>query len=71
MELRVERDGHRLAALSGRLDALSPLKVLDRGYAVARDGAGAVLRRAAQFTPGLAFRLRVADGDVPARVEGR
>ncbi|HXH63246.1 MAG TPA: exodeoxyribonuclease VII large subunit, partial [Gemmatimonadales bacterium] len=71
MELRLERDGHRLAALGGRLDALSPLKVLDRGYAVARDRAGSVLRRIAQFTPGLDFTLRVADGDVAARAEGR
>ncbi|HEY6808982.1 MAG TPA: exodeoxyribonuclease VII large subunit [Gemmatimonadales bacterium] len=71
MELRLERGGHRLAAVGGRLDALSPLKVLDRGYAVARDASGAVLRRVAQFTPGLAFRLRVADGDVPARAEPR
>jgi len=71
MELRLERGGHRLAAVGGRLDALSPLKVLDRGYAVARDESGSVLRRVAQFTPGLAFRLRVADGDVAARAEGR
>jgi hypothetical protein len=28
-----------------------------------------VLKRVADFVPGSAFRLRVADGDVPARVE--
>jgi exodeoxyribonuclease VII large subunit len=68
LERRIERLGHRVAELAGRLDALSPLKVLERGYAVARDGSGAVLRRVEQFTPGLAFRLRVTDGDVPAQV---
>ena len=58
-----------LARLTASLEALSPLKVLERGYAVARDAGGRVLRRVADFPPGLAFRLRVADGDVPARAE--
>ncbi len=69
MGRRLERAAARVAAAAGRLDALSPLRVLARGYAVARNAAGGVLRRAAQFPPGLAFRLRVADGEVPARVE--
>ena len=60
-----------LARLAAALDALSPLKVLDRGYAVARDAAGRVLRRTSEFPAGLAFRLRVTDGEVPARVEER
>ena len=68
MALRLERWGHQLSGVSGQLDALSPLKTLERGYAVARDAEGRVLRRVAQFPPGLAFRLRVVDGDVPARV---
>ena len=44
-----------------------PLKVLERGYGVAQDGAGQVLRRRAEFTPGLPFTLRVTDGSVFAR----
>ncbi len=60
-----------LARYGASLDALSPLKVLDRGYAVARDAAGTVLRRVADFPPGRAFRLRVTDGEVPARAEPR
>jgi exodeoxyribonuclease VII large subunit len=46
---------------------LSPLRVLARGYAVARDADGRVLRRVEQFPPGRSFRLRVTDGEVPAR----
>jgi exodeoxyribonuclease VII large subunit len=57
----------RLARLAAGLDALSPLKVLHRGYAVARDQAGGVLKRVAQFAPGTPFRLTVSDGDVQAR----
>jgi exodeoxyribonuclease VII large subunit len=60
-----------LSRLGASLDALSPLKVLDRGYAVARDERGMVLRRLADFPAGRPFRLRVTDGEVPARAEPR
>jgi len=68
IERRLERGRHALGAAGGRLDALSPLKILERGYALARDAEGRVLKRVAQLTPGLAFRLRVTDGEVAARV---
>src|SRR5206468_4069695 len=45
--LRLERQHHRLSAVSGRLDALSPLRILARGYALARDAEGRVLKRVA------------------------
>lgn len=64
---RLERSAARLGAAGGRLDALSPLRVLARGYAVARDADGRVLRRVEQFPPGRAFRLRVTDGEIAAR----
>jgi exodeoxyribonuclease VII large subunit len=69
MTRSLERFDARLGAMGARLDVLSPLQVLERGYAVARDTDGRVLRRLAQLPPGLAFRLRVRDGEVPARVE--
>ena len=59
----------RADRLGAALEALSPLKVLERGFAVARDEAGRVLRRVAEFGPGMPFRLRVADGEVRSRVE--
>jgi exodeoxyribonuclease VII large subunit len=68
MARQLERSRARLSEGGARLDALSPLKVLERGYAVARDASGAVLRRVAQFTPGTGFRLRVHDGEIAARV---
>jgi exodeoxyribonuclease VII large subunit len=67
---RLERPRRDLERLGAQLDALSPLRVLERGYAVARDGDGHVLRRRAEFRPGLPFTLRVVDGEVPSRVEG-
>jgi len=68
MGLRLERHRHQLATAGGRLDALSPLQILGRGYSLARDARGRVLRRVTQFPAGLAFRLRVSDGEVSARV---
>jgi exodeoxyribonuclease VII large subunit len=61
------RDG--LAALAGRLHALSPLSTLARGFAVPLDEGGRLLRATADFAPGAPFRLRVVDGTVSARVE--
>lgn len=65
----VERRGARLERLGGQLEALSPLATLERGYAVPLDPRGRVLRRLEMFAPGDPFRLRVVDGEVPARVE--
>ena len=73
-----QRARHRVASLAGRLDALSPLSTLHRGYAVPRDLAGHTLREVAEFAPGLAFELLLRDGSVqattnsvrPARAEG-
>lgn len=69
MERRVARDRARLGRVAGQLDALSPLAVLGRGYAMARDAEGRVLRTQADFPPGTRFTLTVADGPVAARVE--
>jgi exodeoxyribonuclease VII large subunit len=71
LERRLSEPRRALELLAAQLDALSPLRVLDRGYSVARDGDGRVLRRVEQFTPGLGFGLRVSDGDVRARVDPR
>ena len=66
---RLERSRALLTAHSARLDALSPLKILARGYAVATGADGRVLKRVAQLSAGTSFRLRVTDGAVGARVD--
>ena len=67
---QLDRRATRLEQAAAKLDALSPLEVLGRGYAVARDESGGVLKRAEHFTPGLKFRLTLADGDVRAETLG-
>ncbi len=52
---------------SGSLDALSPLKVLARGYSIAYSVDG-VATSAKTFKPGDAIRVRMADGNVAATV---
>jgi exodeoxyribonuclease VII large subunit len=56
----------RLAVHAARLDALSPLAVLGRGYAIAHDAGGRVLHRAAEVSPGDALRVRLHEGEVEA-----
>jgi exodeoxyribonuclease VII large subunit len=69
IENHLGRRRETLDLVAARLDALSPLRVLGRGYAVARGSDGRVLRRVGDFPAGSPFTLRVQDGDVPARVE--
>ena len=56
----------QLRAAAGRLNALSPLATLSRGYAVARDAKGKALTSTAQFRAGLEFELLLHDGRVGA-----
>ncbi len=70
MRTAKERRAAQLDQLGGRLDALSPLRVLARGYSVARDDEGRVLKRTRDFSAEDEFRLTVSDGDVRARLTG-
>lgn len=62
----VERRRARVEMLAGRLNALSPLHTLARGYAVARTPQGATLSEWGQFVPGTPFDLWLRDGIVSA-----
>ena len=59
----VDRAGSELAAAAGKLDALSPLKVLSRGYSIAYAD-DVVATSAGAFAPGDTVRVRMADGSV-------
>jgi exodeoxyribonuclease VII large subunit len=63
----IDRRRARVAALGGRLNALSPLATLTRGYAVARADDGRALTSASQFSDDMPFNLVLRDGTVGAR----
>ena len=67
-ELQTRRGA--LAALAASLDALSPLKVLGRGYALARDEGGHVVSSVSQVRAGQPISLRLADGTLDCTVMG-
>jgi exodeoxyribonuclease VII large subunit len=61
-----ERRRARIESVAGRLQALSPLAVLGRGFAVARAANGATLSDVGQFRPDGTFDLWLRDGIVAA-----
>jgi exodeoxyribonuclease VII large subunit len=67
-ELLLERRRAGLDHASARLQALSPLATLSRGYAIVRAG-GAAVREASAVTPGERLEIELAVGALGARVE--
>jgi exodeoxyribonuclease VII large subunit len=69
LERTLQRSTVRVGALDARLHSLSPLAVLDRGYALVLDAAGTLVRSATQLAPGDQLVTRLADGVFNSRVE--
>ena len=57
------------AALAASLDAMSPLKVLGRGYAMAQNEAGQILKSYRDTAPGDRVSVTLGEGGLTARVE--
>lgn len=67
---RVERGRAGLAEAAARLESLSPLAVLARGYALVRRARdGVIVREASQLEPGERLAVRLAQAELEARVE--
>ena len=60
----------RLTEVAGKMDVLSPLATLGRGYALPQNASGRILRTVEAFEKGDRFSLRVSDGSVPCEVRG-
>jgi exodeoxyribonuclease VII large subunit len=58
-----------LAVIEGKLEALSPVAILERGYAIARRPDGRVLRRAAEARVGEPLEVLLGEGALGVRVE--
>ena len=68
MRFLVQAKRARAIALGEALKALSPLAVLDRGYAICRDSNGNILKEAPLLSPGDRFSVRLSKGSIDARV---
>ena len=65
----VSESRQRFGALAAGLDAMSPLKVLGRGYSVTMKDEHTIVRSTAQLAPGMRVTLRLTDGSAAAVVE--
>jgi exodeoxyribonuclease VII large subunit len=69
MEHMLHEGKTRLHALDAQLHSLSPLAVLERGYALVLDEQGALVRSAQRVIPGERVFTRLSDGTFTSRVE--
>jgi len=63
--------GHRsrVERFAAEINALSPVRILERGYALVFDSSGALLKDAAQLAPGQEISARLARGSFTAQVK--
>jgi exodeoxyribonuclease VII large subunit len=60
----LDERGERVTLAAGKLDSLSPLAVLGRGYAIAFDSQGRVIKRDLDVRSGDRVRVRVSEGEI-------
>ncbi len=68
MNQRVVQSSERIVSLAARLESLSPLNVLTRGYSLTHKSGGELVRSATEVEAGDLLRTRVADGEILSRV---
>ena len=68
IQLRVTRAHGRLDPLQAHLTQLSPLKILDRGYAIVTNDAGRIVKDPSESPPGSEIQVRLAKGKIAAEV---
>ncbi|UTA80633.1 exodeoxyribonuclease VII large subunit [Halomonas sp. XH26] len=71
MQRALEVRQARLSSTARELNAISPLAVLGRGYAIAQDEKGHVIRRAEDTAPGQKLSLRLGEGRLNVEVKRR
>jgi exodeoxyribonuclease VII large subunit len=69
MNQRLVQSSTKIAAQTARLESLSPLNVLTRGYSLTHKASGELIRAATEVEPGDLIITRVAIGEIVSRVE--
>ena len=64
----IARHSQRYIALTAKLDAMSPLKVLTRGYAMTQNEQGSLIRSVKQVKAGEKITVSLADGTISANI---
>jgi exodeoxyribonuclease VII large subunit len=59
----------RLGLAAGKIDSLSPLAILNRGFSLCRDQQGKIIKRATDVAQGDTLRVTLASGELNCRVE--
>jgi len=70
LRLDLARRSAQLQELSAKLSQLSPLRILERGYAIVTKGQGEIVTDSTEAPAGTELRIRLAKGEVGARVTG-
>jgi exodeoxyribonuclease VII large subunit len=66
----IHRERGRLEFAAGKMDALSPLAILQRGFSLCRDAQGTIIKDAAAVGTGDRVRVTLASGELECSVEG-
>ena len=64
----IHRAKQRFIGQTAKLDAMSPLKVLTRGYAMAQDESGDLIRSVGQVAVGEKITVSLSDGTIHAKI---
>ncbi len=67
-KMLIKEKKSQFALLTGKLDALSPLKVMERGYSVVRNSEGGIVNRREQVKPGDMLEISLNDGKANCKV---
>ena len=70
MDRRLLNASHKLAMAAEKLETVSPLATLGRGYSITRNNKGQVIRSTAQLKQGDNLRTTLADGEIHSTVSG-
>ena len=69
MRNHLQRRKSEIARLASVMDALSPLRVLERGYSIVLGSKGQVVRAAGELSPGDDINIRLHKGEISAKVQ--